>query len=461
MREGAAPDRGTPGDVTIELGTVIAPSGAILIMDAGLLGLWSHDRVPVVPASEVPSEDLERLNSAVDGAIVGSDAVEVGRALDRQWDPRFVYDIPRDLAAKVGEDVRAAATARKLDARLEIMPARVPHRRRADSALAHGNGAGEVQTHGLMVGVLSGLPPGALRVVGKPMPEDDPEKDRLRRITLEVRDGVVARSDQFAFAAVEHGMLIFVDLDAVGAWQQDEPLDGLADVAWWGGDAEEAARRLGAGVIGTREFGWRDLPVADARARAREVRALEEAKELRFAWEYRPHSHLHQLMEQVRASRTESGIVALGDARACGFATTWGDGLFELHRDLDVDGNLLRVRIELGTERQRELMRRLKFRTFARAMVSRSITDDGEPVRFMYREEAMRDEDSGWRMMSGLETDEYLDDADNIVRVPLTAFAELDPRVAELLDSPIGSVFERKDADEDFAPVTDWQPPED
>ena len=76
----------------------------------------------------------------------------------------------------------------------------------------------------------------------------------------------------------------------------------------------------------------------------------------------------------------------------------------------------------------------------------------------MYREKPDRDEDSGWRMYSGTEDEEYSGRTENIAIVPLREFSTMDRRVDKLLDEPIGSVFERREATDDFYKVTDWKP---
>jgi hypothetical protein len=291
------------------------------------------------------------------------------------------------------------------------------------------------------------------------MPADGPDANRLRRIRIPVREGVTARTERFGHAMVDWARLLIVDLDALRLWEHERPLDGLADFAFWGADAAAVAARLNAGEIEEGVFGWRDLPVDDAARRGTEVEKLRGREKLKFATDFRPHSHHYLLMKQVRASKTESGVVSLGDSKACGFMTTWGDGLFELHRDLDADGRLLQLRLELGTEERQQLMRRLELRWWKSALVSRKIVDEGKPVRFVYREAADRDEDSGWRMFSGLENDAYNADPKNIAIVPLSQFARIDKSVDKLLDEPVGSVFERKNADGHFERVTDWTPP--
>jgi hypothetical protein len=445
----------------IELGTIVAPSGSILILDPGFLGMWGHDRRPVMPDGILSPKGTKAANKAVDAAFVGAYAEQLGRQLDRGWDPRFIYDIPRAFAKELAAQVKDAAKAQGLDAQLEILRDRVPHRTRAAHALVFGKGAGEVQFHGIWAGAVSDVPRSELRVVGELMPADGPDAGRLRRIRITVRDGVTARSECFAHAMVDRARLMIIDLDAVGSWEHERALDGLADFAFWGADAPALAARLSAGEIEKRVFGWRDLPVKDAVRRGIEVDKLRGREDLKFATDFRPHSHHYQLMTQVRASKTESGVVALGESMACGFMTTWGDGLFELHRDLDADGRLLQVRLELGTEQRQQLVRKIELRWSTSALVSKKIVDEGKPIRFLYRQAADRKEDSGWRMFSGLETDAYNDDAKNIAIVPLSQFARMDKRVDKLLDEPVGSVFECKTADGEFERVTDWSPPTD
>ena len=69
-----------------------------------------------------------------------------------------------------------------------------------------------------------------------------------------------------------------------------------------------------------------------------------------FALDFRPHTHHWIAMSQVRAADTASGVVPLDGADATVFMTTWGDGVWEVFRDLDDNGELVRVRVELGTD---------------------------------------------------------------------------------------------------------------
>lgn len=89
------------------------------------------------------------------------------------------------------------------------------------------------------------------------------------------------------------------------------------------------------------------------------------------------------------------------------------------------------------------------------------ITVEGFPVRFMYREEPHNEKDSGWRFMSGFESQDYMDNSDNHAVYDVNTIANYDPSIVPLLDSPVGSVFEKTEISERFEAVTDWNDAED
>jgi hypothetical protein len=89
------------------------------------------------------------------------------------------------------------------------------------------------------------------------------------------------------------------------------------------------------------------------------------------------------------------------------------------------------------------------------------ITVDGFPVRFMYREEPSNEADTGWRFMSGFESDEYMNDSRNHAVYDINTIANYDPSIIQFLYEPVGSVYEKANEQEQFALVKDWNPPED
>lgn len=71
------------------------------------------------------------------------------------------------------------------------------------------------------------------------------------------------------------------------------------------------------------------------------------------------------------------------------------------------------------------------------------ITVNGLPVGYMYREEPDDDFDSGWRFFSGTESQEYIDDSNNICIYAVNTIANYDKNIIPYLDFPYGTELER------------------
>lgn len=76
-------------------------------------------------------------------------------------------------------------------------------------------------------------------------------------------------------------------------------------------------------------------------------------------------------------------------------------------------------------------------------MATDKITVNGELVDFMYREQPDFDSDSGWRFISGTETQDYVDNADNWAIYDTNTIANYDKAIIPYLDLPIGTELER------------------
>jgi uncharacterized protein YegJ (DUF2314 family) len=87
---------------------------------------------------------------------------------------------------------------------------------------------------------------------------------------------------------------------------------------------------------------------------------------------------------------------------------------------------------------------------YNRCIVTSKVLYDNAPINWIYREEPQPSEDdrdyidTGWRIFSGDETEEYLDNPDNACLVSLGAVLSRDDSFIDLLDSEIGSKFERQ-----------------
>lgn len=77
------------------------------------------------------------------------------------------------------------------------------------------------------------------------------------------------------------------------------------------------------------------------------------------------------------------------------------------------------------------------------------ITVDGCRVGFMYRQKPDNKLDSGWRFLAGDESEDYMNDINNMDIFCLNTICNYDPDIIEHLESPVGSVFYR-DADGSF-----------
>jgi hypothetical protein len=78
----------------------------------------------------------------------------------------------------------------------------------------------------------------------------------------------------------------------------------------------------------------------------------------------------------------------------------------------------------------------------------------------MYRQTPATTQDSGWRFMSGFESDEYMSDPTNQGIFNVNTIANYDPEIIPLLDSPVGSAFERTEGEGPLVPVVDFRLPE-
>jgi hypothetical protein len=74
---------------------------------------------------------------------------------------------------------------------------------------------------------------------------------------------------------------------------------------------------------------------------------------------------------------------------------------------------------------------------------------DGHRVGYMYRESPDDEIDSGWRFFSGLESQEYTDNAENFAMYDVNTLANYDAEIVPLLDAAVGAAFER-DSDGQF-----------
>ncbi len=225
----------------------------------------------------------------------------------------------------------------------------------ADAALAAGKSAFELG--GVSAVVVRDVPPGRYPVVCELVPSGEFEGMR-RSIAIElVPKKKAARRVALGAVPVDMARIGLFDVDALERWNEEAPADGKADIVFWGLHEEEVARRFQAPKVENDVYGFVDRPIAEASAIGLELHALREAGELRFAYDFRPHTHPYFLLAQIRASEEEAGVVDVGGFDVCGFTTTWGDGVFPVTVEVDDAGRPLRVGVFFATEDAMTAMR--------------------------------------------------------------------------------------------------------
>src|ERR1051325_7976264 len=127
------------------LGEVTAPSGGLMLVDTGLLGIWCHDRPPRFPEGRADAHVVDAANASVDYRIEGPDAAAAARLWTSPNHPLYLYDRPAPPQAKaLMAKFNASLQANGLVARLTPSAERISHRRRIDLLLDHSPRGGEL-----------------------------------------------------------------------------------------------------------------------------------------------------------------------------------------------------------------------------------------------------------------------------------------------------------------------------
>jgi hypothetical protein len=322
------------------LGEVTCPSGELVLMDGGYLGLWSGDHTP---------EDGRQpgVEPAVDFEVVGRDAQAAARSFDRQ-SGRTLYDIPRHAVTEFSSLFDRHCRERGYQASLRPFPQQVPHRARVRRAVA-GHDPDFLIT-GVPVLAVGGLP------TDRPLPVTaTPASDgSWQHIRITVSDNPVASTRTLGPIGIDYARFVFADADALSAWIHDEPIDGLADVVFWGRHETEIAAEFGAartGTPGDDHYGWLNLPAREAYAKTVALNRRRNAAPKRmFAFDFRPHSHHWQVMAHVRACENEAATIDVGGAQIIFAMTSVGDGFFPVQVELDTAGAPTAIQVTIRAD---------------------------------------------------------------------------------------------------------------
>jgi hypothetical protein len=134
------------------------PAGELVLIDFGLLHLWSGESEPTLDPDDVGEQVASTANSAVDLEISGDSPVAAGRAADlAAASGRYVFDIPSGAVDEIRDLVVSHARQRGLAVRIEPV-ARMPHRTRVARLLDDSPGGAEVPYGGGWAIAVRGVP---------------------------------------------------------------------------------------------------------------------------------------------------------------------------------------------------------------------------------------------------------------------------------------------------------------
>lgn len=88
-------------------------------------------------------------------------------------------------------------------------------------------------------------------------------------------------------------------------------------------------------------------------------------------------------------------------------------------------------------------------------LASDKISIDGMKVGYMYREDPEDENDSGWRFLSGTESQEYIDDPNNSMIFEVNTMANYDEAIIPYLNKPTGTELERMEKTDEFQELDD------
>jgi hypothetical protein len=75
-------------------------------------------------------------------------------------------------------------------------------------------------------------------------------------------------------------------------------------------------------------------------------------------------------------------------------------------------------------------------------IVSKRILDGEYPLRWCYRDQSTNPVDNGWRFISAVDDEEYINNPDNNVVVDFNTVAAIEPAVIAIYDMPVGTDLE-------------------
>lgn len=124
----------------------------------------------------------------------------------------------------------------------------------------------------------------------------------------------------------------------------------------------------------------------------------------------------------------------------------WDESIEKIGTDLEPD--TAKTNEFLSNEHNYADMKARKALMGQIAYVSKKIMDEGWKIGYMCRDEAVRENDSGWSFMAGNEDDEYINDYQNIQLMSVHSVLQYDSAIWKYINSPVGTRLIRISSEE-------------
>jgi len=213
------------------LGEITIPSGVVLVVDSFDMDYWSSTESVPTPPYRAPglSEDLDPMQD-FDLQVVGPDAMAAGVAWGRTVHPLYFNGVARKHVAGLIDRFATHAKAAGLDARLEVLEISPAEGQRVKRLLADGFTSRGFGFQGVEAGLVQGMPKDRRLPVYRGLPDSSSRSHKSYDVYIELVPGAkVVRSESRGFVAVEHGVVMFADVDAADAWVIDTHLRPALD----------------------------------------------------------------------------------------------------------------------------------------------------------------------------------------------------------------------------------------
>ena len=72
-------------------------------------------------------------------------------------------------------------------------------------------------------------------------------------------------------------------------------------------------------------------------------------------------------------------------------------------------------------------------------VASKNLLNKYGHLKWCFREKPINDIDTGWRFLSNIDTEEYINDSENLVICSINSIVQLEPAILSIMHLPVGT----------------------